>query len=156
MALERWRPRFGALTRWDPFAELRDLQREMDRLFESFFGRTRAEVAEAGWSPLVDIYETKDNLVVKAELPGVKPEEVEVNIVGDTLTLKGERKQEKEVSEEGYYHRELAYGAFQRSLALPQMVDPGKVKATFKNGVLEIILPKKEEAKPKAIKVEVA
>lgn len=156
MRLERWRPRFGALTRWDPFAELRDLQREMDRLFESFFGRARAEVAEAEWSPAVDVYETKDHLVVKAELPGVKPEEVEVSIVGDTLTLKGERKQEKEVSEEGYYHRELAYGAFHRSLTLPQTVDPGKVKATFKNGVLEILLPKKEEAKPKAIKVEVA
>lgn len=156
MALERWRPRFGALTRWDPFAELRDLQREMDRLFDSFFGRARTEIAETGWSPLVDLYETKDNLVVKAELPGVKPEEVEVSIVGDTLTLKGERKEEKEAREEGYYHRELTYGAFHRSLTLPQTVDPGKVKATFKNGILEIVLPKKEEAKPKAIKVEVA
>lgn len=156
MDLERWRPRFGALTRWDPLAELRDLQREMDRLFETFFGRPRAGLTEEAWNPLVDIYETKDQLIVKAELPGIKPEEVEVNIVGDTLTLKGERKQEKGVSEEGYYRREQVYGAFQRSLTLPQTVDPGKVKATFKNGILEVVLSKKEEAKPKAIKVEVA
>lgn len=153
MALERWRPRFGALTRWEPFADLLDLRREMDQLLETFFGRAPAEAA---WSPAVDVYETKDDIVVKAELPGVKPEDVEVSIVGDTLTLKGERRKEAEVREEGYYRIERSYGAFQRSLTLPSVVNAEKVKATYKDGLLEIKLPKKEEAKPKTVKVEVA
>jgi len=125
----------------------------MDQILDTFFGRAPAEVA---WSPAVDVYETKDDIVVKAELPGVKPEDVEVSIVGDTLTLKGERRKEAEVREEGYYRIERSYGAFQRSLTLPSVVNAEKVKATYKDGLLEIKLPKKEEAKPKTVKVEVA
>lgn len=153
MALERWKPR--TLSRWDPFADLFDFRREMDRLIDTFFGRTPV-LREEAWAPAVDIYETKDALVVKAELPGVKPEEVEVSIAGNTLTLKGERKREAEVSEKGYYRLERSYGSFQRSLELPSVVDADKVKATYKDGLLEVRLPKKEEAKPKEIKVEVA
>ncbi|MBI3989595.1 MAG: Hsp20/alpha crystallin family protein [candidate division NC10 bacterium] len=155
MALERWKPR-GAVSRWDPFADLFDFRREMDRLMDTFFGRTSTGLAQAAWAPAVDIYETKDALVVKAELPGVKPEEVEISIVGNTLTLKGERKQEAEVNEQGYYRLERSYGSFQRALELPSVVDANTVKATYKDGLLEIKLPKKEGAKPKEIKIEVA
>ncbi len=158
MFLEKWQPRHTLLGRWDPLADIAELRREMDRSFGEFFGWTPSSMAatEAVWSPLVDIQETKDSILLKAELPGVKQEDIQVSIVGDTLTLKGERKRETEVKEDQYHRIERSYGSFQRSLVLPSVVDPSRVKATYRDGVLEIQLPKKEEAKPKAIKVEVA
>jgi len=158
MLLERWQPRVQSLTRWDPFAEMADLRREMDHIFGEFFGRTPSSMAatEAMWSPLVDIHETKDSFLLMAELPGVKQEDVEVSVEGDTLTLKGERKRETEVKEDQYHRIERSYGRFERSILLPSVVDPNRVKATYRDGVLEVQLPKKEEAKPKEIKVEVA
>jgi len=104
----------------------------------------------------VDIHETKDSFLLMAELPGVKQEDVEVSVEGDTLTLKGERKRETEVKEDQYHRIERSYGRFERSILLPSVVDPNRVKATYRDGVLEVQLPKKEEAKPKEIKVEVA
>ena len=156
--LERWKPQTSTLTRWDPFSDLFDMRREVDRLFASFFGGTPAAVAPTGgvWAPAVDIHETKDSFVVKAELPGMKQEDIQITIVENTLTLKGERRQENEVRNGGYTRIEGAYGTFQRALALPLVVDPDKVKAKYKDGVLEIELPKKEEAKPKEIKVRVS
>lgn len=156
--LERWKPQASTPTRWDPFSELFDMRREMDRLFGSFFGATPASMAvtEGVWSPAVDIHETKDAFLVKAELPGMKQEEIQITIVDSTLTLKGERKRENEVREEGYTRIERAYGTFQRALVLPSSVDAAKVRAKYKDGVLEIELPKKEEAKPKEIKVQVS
>lgn len=158
MLLERWQPRMQSLARWDPFAEMTDLRREMDQIFGEFFGRTPFSMAatEAVWSPLVDIHETRDSYLLMAELPGVKQEDIQVSIEGDTLTLKGERKRETEVTEDQYHRIERSYGRFERSILLPSVVDAGGVKATYRDGVLEIQLPKKEEAKPKAIKVEVA
>jgi HSP20 family protein len=158
MLLERWQPRVQSLTRWDPFAEMADLRREMDHIFGEFFGRTPSSMAatEAMWSPLVDIHETKDSFLLMAELPGVKQEDVEVSVEGDTLTLKGERKREAEVKEDQYHRIERSYGRFERSILLPSVVDPNRVKATYRDGVLEIQLPKKEEAKPKAVKIEAA
>jgi HSP20 family protein len=158
MLLERWKPRVQSLTRWDPFVEMSDLRREMDQIFGDFFGRTpfRMAATEAVWSPLVDLHETKDGFQLIAELPGVKQEDIQVSVEGDTLTLKGERKRETEVKEDQYHRIERSYGRFERSILLPSIVDPNRVKATYRDGVLDIQLPKKEEAKPKEIKVEVA
>jgi len=158
MLLERWQPRVHTLARWNPFAGMADLQREMDQIFGEFFGRTpfRMAATEAMWSPLVDVHETKDSILLQVELPGVKQEDIQVSIEGDTLTLKGERKRETEVKEDQYHRVERSYGRFERSILLPSVVDSGRVKATYRDGVLGIQLPKKEEAKPKEIKVEVA
>lgn len=158
LGLEKWQPRVPSLNTWDPFAEIADLRRMTDQVFGEFFGRTPFEMAatEGLWSPMVDVYETKDGIRLTAELPGVKQEDIQVAIEGDTLTLKGERKRETEVKEDQYYRIERSYGKFQRSILLPSVVDANQVKATYRDGVLEIQLPKKEEARPKAIKVETA
>jgi HSP20 family protein len=130
----------------------------MDEIFGEFFGQTPFAMAatEAVWSPLVDVHETKEGFLLQVELPGVKQEDIQVSMVGDTLTLKGERKRETEVKEDSYHRIERSYGTFQRSIVLPSVVDANRVKATYREGVLEIQLPKKEEAKPKEIKVEAA
>ena len=158
MLLEKWQPRYQSVVRWNPFTEMADLRREMDHIFGEFFGRTPSKMAEteAIWSPLVDIHETRDSFQLMVEVPGVKQEDIHVAIEGDTLILKGDRKRETEVKEDQYHRVERSYGHFERSILLPSVVDPERVKATYRDGVLEIQLPKKEEAKPKAIKVEVA
>jgi HSP20 family protein len=152
-ALAPWRP-FMDLTRWDS---------EMDRMMEDFFGTRMRPWWPARWlrgegeitAPGVDVYEEKDEVVVKAELPGLDKKDIEVNISDSKLTLKGEKKKEEEVKEENYYRRERSYGAFLRSVELPTGVQADKVKASFKNGVLEVRVPKTEEAKTKTIKVKV-
>jgi len=158
MLIERWQPRVQSVTHWNPFAGMADLRKEMDQVFGEFFGRTPFTMAatEAMWSPLVDVHETKDSFLLMAELPGVKQDDIQVSVEGDTLTLKGERKRETEVKEDQYHRIERSYGRFERSILLPSVVDASRVKATYREGVLEIQLPKKEEAKPKEIKVEVA
>jgi len=158
MFVEKWQPRLPSFSTWDPFAEVSDLRKRMDEIFGEFFGPTPSAMAatEAVWSPLVDVHETKDGIQLQVELPGVKQEDIQVSMVGDTLTLKGERKRETEVKEDNYHRIERSYGTFQRSIVLPSVVDPNRVKATYRDGVLEIQLPKKEEAKPKEIKVEAA
>jgi len=141
----------------DPFREIMDFQSEMNRLFDSFFGRGGRSVGllDRVWNPVVDVYETTDELVVTTELPGTKEKDVHVSIVGDVLTIKGERKQDREVKEENYHRMERFYGAFERHIPLPIPVEADKVKATFRDGVLEIRLPKAEEVKPKEIKIQV-
>ncbi len=158
MFLERWQPQLPSFSAWDPFAEVSELRKRMDEIFGEFFGRTPSAMAgtEAIWSPLVDVHETKDGFQLQVELPGIRQEDIQVSMVGDTLTLKGERKRETEVKEDNYHRIERSYGTFQRSIVLPSVVDPNRVKATYRDGVLEIQLPKKEEAKPKEIKVEAA
>ncbi len=158
MLLEKWQPQHQSLATWDPFAEMADLHRMADQVFGEFFGRTpfRMAATEALWSPMVDVHETNDSIRLVADLPGVKQEEIQVSIEGDTLTLKGERKRDADVKEDQYYRVERSYGTFQRNILLPSVVDPNKVKATYRDGVLEILLPKKEEAKPKEIKIEAA
>ncbi len=156
MAVERWRPFGGSLARWDPFQSVSEIQQEMNRIFDSFFGRpTTLQATERLWVPAVDLYETKDDLVVSFDLPGVREKDVSVTITGDVLTVKGERKWDREVKDESYHRLERVYGKFERSIPLPMAVQADKVKATYRDGVLEIRLPKAEEVKPKEIKVEI-
>ena len=145
----------ASLIRWEPFGDMRGLRERMGRVFEDFFRSPHLlpwEGPELGF-PL-DVYETEDSLVVKAALPGVKPEEVEISVTGDILTIKGETKSEEEVKREDYHRRELRYGSFCRSVPLPTGVNHNKADAIFEQGVLTVTLPKAEEAKPKTIKVK--
>jgi len=134
-----------------------DIQGEMDRLFDTFFISTAGPRAlDRAWAPLVDVYETKDEIVVTADLPGVKEKEIDVSLVGDLLTIKGERRHEQERKDESLHRVERAYGAFERQITVPMPIQADKVRALFKEGVLEIHLPKAEEVKPKQVKIEVA
>jgi HSP20 family protein len=143
-----------SLMRWQPFEELMSLREAMDRLFEESIVWPRSWLAPAAQTFAVDIYETKDDVVVKASLPGVKPEDIEVSVVGDTLTIKGEVKEEKDIKEENYIRKERRYGSFCRSFTLPVSVNPDKATAEFENGVLTLTLPKAEEVKPKTIAIK--
>jgi len=142
-----------------PFQELENLQREMNRLFDLTFpkiGDMDATLLGGQWAPAIDIYDSKDNIVVKADLPGLDKDNIDISIQDNLLTIKGEKKQKNDVKEEDYIRSERFYGSFHRSLTLPTDVDSTNVKATFKDGVLELVLPKKEEAKPKQIKINVS
>lgn len=154
MAMERWRP-FGLSTvdRWEPF-RVSDIQTEVNRLFDNFFNRS-ATGAGRSWTPPVDMYATKDDLVLTLELPGVSEKDVNVSITGDLLTVKGERRYENQVKEHDLLHVERMYGKFERLVQLPIAVQADRVKATYRDGVLEIKLPKVDELKPKEIKVDV-
>jgi HSP20 family protein len=154
MALVRFRP-FGQAV--DPFRDLGDIQGEMNRLFDSFFGRPAQQVSgmERVWAPAVDMYETKDELVVMADLPGVSEKDIHLSITGDMLTLRGERNWNQEVKQESYYRGERWYGRFERTLPLPIPVQWDKVKASYRDGVLTVTLPKADEIKPKEIKIDV-
>jgi HSP20 family protein len=155
--IDRWRPYGTAVERWEPFRNVNDIQGEMNRLFDSLFGRPATVLAgERLWAPLADMYETKDDLFVALELPGIREKDVNVSITGDMLTVKGDRRFERDVTDEGYYRLERVYGKFERSMPLPIPVQADKVKATYRDGVLEIRLPKVEEVKPKEIKIDVA
>lgn len=154
MAIIPWR----TFRDWDPFEEMGGIPDRISRLFEETFGRypaTRRETLERTWSPAVDIYEDKENIVVKAELPGIKKDEVSIEIKDNVLTLTGERKHEQETKKENYHRIERVYGKFIRSFTLPDSVQVDKVKANYKDGILEIILPKAEEAKAKAIPIKI-
>ena len=143
----------SSLVRWDPFVEMRRMDRRMSRLFGDFFGPRVLtwEPAELGFA--LDVVEKDDAVVVKAALPGVRPDEVDISVTDGVLTIKGETKSEEESKDESYHRRELRYGAFARSVALPTRVDHDKAEATFENGILTISLPKAEEVKPKSIKI---
>ncbi|MCX8126181.1 MAG: Hsp20/alpha crystallin family protein [Dehalococcoidia bacterium] len=144
------------LIRWEPFREMMSLRDAIDRLFEDSFVRpSRLLWPELGRADVpIDMYQTANEVVVKASVPGLKPDEVNISITGDTLTIKGERKEEKETREQDYFFRERRYGAFSRSVTIPVPVKTDKAEATFENGVLTITLPKAEEVKPKQIKVK--
>ena len=148
-----------AIMRWEGFRDLLSLQDRMNRLFdESSRGlRGREEDwATGSWAPAVDIYEHQGNIVLTAELPGVDAKDVDVRVENNVLTLRGERKWSDEVQRESYHRVERAYGSFTRSFTLPNVVDTEKIKADFKDGMLKLVLPKKEEAKPKQISIYVA
>lgn len=145
-----------ALAHWNPARDFLSVRDEMNRLFNQVFGRTAGDVESwlsGTWAPPVDIYETDETLVIKAEVPGFAKEDLHIEINDNTLTLKGERQADSTVKEEQYHRRERAYGAFQRSFLLPAMVDQGKVQAMYRDGVLELRLPKAEAAKPKRISI---
>jgi len=146
-----------AVVKWDPLRDLLSIQERMNRLFEQTLSRSRAEegIAASTWSPAVDIYETPETIVMKAELPGLSREDIEIHIRDNTLTLRGERRFAKDVQQENYLRIERAYGAFQRSFTLPATMQQDKIRAVFRDGVLELTLPKAEEAKPKKIAIEV-
>jgi len=148
-----------AIVRWDPFRDLMTIQERMNRLFDQTLSKTRTEDEEgltaSTWSPAVDIYETADSIVLKAELPGLSRENIDIQVRDNTLTLKGERKFEREVKDENYLRIERSYGALQRGFSLPAVIQQDKIKATFKEGVLEVSMPKAEEAKPTQVKIEV-
>ncbi len=144
-----------AIARFDPFRDLAVLQDRVNRLFGDAYG-AREEGVLSNWVPAVDIFENeRKELVLKAELPDVRKEDVSVTVENNTLTLTGERKLDSEVKKEQYHRLERAYGSFSRSFSLPTTVDTGKIGAEFKNGVLTVRLPFREEAKPRSINVEV-
>ena len=145
-----------AITRFDPFREFATLQDRMNRLFGDVYLRDE-DVASRGWLPLVDIYETAGHdLVVKAELPDMNREDIEVTVENSTLTLRGTKRKPADVKDDQFRRIERPYGTFSRSFTLPTTVDASKVAAEYKNGVLTVTLPFREEAKPRTINVEVA
>lgn len=142
------------LRRWDPWRELFSIRDELDRIFERFFTPVEVETREFVWTPSIDMYETEKELVVKAELPGLTSKDVEITLTDDTLTIRGEKKEAEEVKGENYYRKETRYGTFHRSIRLPVPVRKEDIKATFKDGILEVRLPKAEE-EVKGIKIRI-
>jgi HSP20 family protein len=144
-----------ALNRWEPFRGAATLQEQVNRLFGNVLEHSGEESNLTSWAPAVDIYETEHELVVKADLPEVDPKELDIRVENNLLTIRGERKFEKKVSEDHYLRIERAYGSFSRSFSLANTVDADAIKADYQNGVLTLTIPKREEAKPKQIKVTV-
>jgi HSP20 family protein len=145
------------LTRWEPARETMTLREAMDHLFDDAFTRPFSVMRNGGstWStPAIDMYQTNNEVVVKAALPGIKADEVQINVTGDVLTLRGETKQEEEKKDKAWHIREQRWGAFERSVQLPSGVISEKAKADFDNGILTITLPKSEAVKPKTITVK--
>ena len=143
------------LARWEPYRGVTTLQDQINRLFNDVFTRKGEESSLTAWAPSVDIYETEHELVVKADLPEVDPKDLDIRVENNILTIRGERKFEKKVNEENYLRVERAYGSFARSFTLANTVNSEAIKADYQNGVLTLSIPKREEAKPKQIKVNV-
>lgn len=153
--IEEWAP----LARWSPFREMERMQREMDRLFnggQALLTRGKEAMTITEWAPVVDITEDDKEFVVKTELPEVKKEDVKVTVEDDVLTIRGERKAEKDEKGKKYHRIERSYGSFERSFTLPEATEGSKISSEFKDGVLTVHLPKNPNAKPKAIEVKVA
>src|SRR5258707_10249346 len=143
------------LTRWDPFRGTTSLQDQVNRLFSDVFERKGEESSLSAWAPSVDIYETEHELVVKADLPEVDPKDLDIRVENNILTIRGERKFESKVAEDKYLRVERTYGSFSRSFSLANTVNSDAIKADYQNGVLTLSIPKREEAKPKQIKINV-
>lgn len=146
------------IVRYDPFRELRGLQDEMNRLFSSTFSRGSSndgdQIMRGSWNPSVDIFENQNQIVLEAELPGMKPEDVEISIENNVLTLHGERKFEKKDENDNFHRVERSYGSFTRSFTLPPTVGSENATAEFENGILRLTLAKREEAKPRRIEIK--
>ena len=145
----------SAITRWDPFRNVSSLQEQFNRMFDATFPGRTAESALTAWSPAVDIYETENELVLKADLPDMNEKDLDVKVENNMLTIRGERKFEEKVSEENYLRIERTYGSFSRSFSLPSTVNSEAISAEYKNGVLTVQLPKRAESKPKQVKVNI-
>jgi HSP20 family protein len=146
------------IAKWDPFRNVAALQDRINRIFDESFSRTADvddDISMSAWKPSVDIYETDEAIILKAELPGIKKEDVSVEIKDNVLTLRGERVEDKEIKEGSYFRKERCFGTFSRAFNLQHRVQPDKIKAKFKDGILEIEIPKPEEEKPKQITVNV-
>lgn len=142
------------LRRWDPWRELLNMRDELDRLFERFFTPMEVESREITWSPSVEMYETDKDLVVKAELPGLSSKDVDITLTDEALIIKGEKKESEEVKGENYYRKETRYGSFHRTIPIPIPIEKENIKASFKDGILEIRLPKAKES-TKGIKIKI-
>lgn len=145
----------NGITRWDPFHNLSTLQEQVNRLFDSKFSPNGDGSALSAWAPAVDVYETENELVIKAELPGATEKDFDVRVENNMLTIGGERKFEQKVKEENYLRMERAYGTFHRTFSLPNTVDTQAIQAQYTDGVLTVTLPKRAESKPKQVKVNV-
>lgn len=145
-----------SIIHWNPLTELEDIQSDINRIFDNTVFRRRANAkTELGlWQPVIDVIETKENYQVKAEIPGIAKEDISINVNDSILTIKGEKKQEISEKDTNLLRTERLYGMFQRQLALPQDVDAEKINARFKDGVLELMIPKGEKTKPKEIKIQ--
>ncbi len=142
------------LERWEPFRDMLNLRADMDKVFKSFFSGFPEE-REGYWAPIIDIEEDKDKIIVKVEIPGMRKEDIQVAVHGNILTVSGERKQESELKDRTYHRIERAYGKFSRTITLPSEVDADEIKASYKDGLLKIDLPKPESIKPRQIDVEI-
>ncbi|MER3446704.1 MAG: molecular chaperone [Candidatus Dadabacteria bacterium] len=152
--LTRWDPwsEFGSLQAWNPWRDFSSLQERINRVFdETLRGLYPSEIGM--WTPAVDIHENDDSYIVKADLPGINKDDIQIDLKDSTLTIRGEKRFEEKVSRDDYLRIERAYGTFVRSFTLPQSVDADKIQAKYKDGVLELTIPKKEEAKPKQIQI---
>ncbi|UCG77604.1 MAG: Hsp20/alpha crystallin family protein [Nitrospirota bacterium] len=153
-----------AVVRWTPFRELSSIRRDMQRLMGDLMEPIQSREllgwpkndGETGIVPNLELINKKDKLIVRAELPGIEKEDVELSITDDTLTIKGEVRKSEEIKEDDYYLSEISYGKFSRTITVPAEVDGGKAKASMKNGVLEIVFPRTKESKPKEIKVDIS
>ncbi len=146
------------IVRWDPVKEMLRLQERMTRMFDEVWGQRRLsedEIITGSWLPAVDVRETKDALEIQVELPGIEAKDVNVSVENGVLTLRGSRNFEKATEGETYHRVERSYGAFERSFTLPTNVDPDRINAVYRLGVLHLTIPKREEAKPKAISIKV-
>ncbi|HEV2299685.1 MAG TPA: Hsp20/alpha crystallin family protein [Candidatus Acidoferrales bacterium] len=146
----------NTIMRLEPFWNLSTLQEQVNRLFESNFPSRGSESTLTAWAPAVDAHETEDELVIKADLPDVSEKDLDIRLENNILTIHGERKFEQKVKEENYLRMERAYGSFSRSFSLPNSVNTEAIKAEYKNGVLNITLPKRAESKPKQVKIAVS
>ena len=153
MALIRWNPQREL---WDPFESLSDIREEMNRLFDRSFLRRGDGGLQGEFAPAIDVAEERDAFLIRADLPGLKRDDVSVTLQDNYLTIRGEKKHEEESKETSYYHRERVHGMFSRTIQLPTAVDAKRIDANFKDGVLQVRLPKSEEAKPKQIDVKVS
>lgn len=145
------------IVRWDQMGDVAAQQERISRMFEGAYGRPQEDLTRGAWVPAVDIYSNgQHELVLKAELPDMKEDEIELTVENNTLTIRGEKKVATDVAEEQFHRIERSYGAFARTFALPPTVDAGKVTAEYKAGVLTVRLPLREDAKPKQIKVQIA
>jgi HSP20 family protein len=147
----------NAITHWDPFGRLTTLQDQVNRLFDGTLVQGRTGQADlAAWAPAVDIYEGQGELVAKVDLPGVEEKDIDIRLENNTLTIRGERKFEKNVNEDNYLRVERAYGSFTRTFSLPNTVNAEGINASYNQGVLTVHMPKREESKPKQVKINVA
>jgi HSP20 family protein len=145
------------IVRWDPFRNMTTLQERINRIFDETASRPNYddEVSKCDWRPIVDIYDAENAIIINAELPGVTKENITLDVKENILTIKGERKAEEEVRKENYYRKERCFGLFERAFTLPSAIDPARITANFKEGVLRVEIPKPEEKKPKQIKINV-
>ncbi|MCL5266803.1 MAG: Hsp20/alpha crystallin family protein [Bacteroidetes bacterium] len=155
MALTRWKPE-RELSTWSPFRDLVNMQREIGRVFDNLFSDTEGNLIVSDWAPRVDVMEHQDSYTIKAELPGVSKNDVKITLHENVLSIRGEKKQEKEEKDANFHRVERSYGVFERQFALPTGVKSDKIDASYKDGILTITLPKVEEAKPKEIEVKVS